>query len=274
MTANPGKPKIIVCLYQSFPQLTNCLRQHEDLFKQLNFIILDESHYLGESNCEKVIVDAMSQYKHLKQLNFSATPTAEQKKDTIFRYTYLDGVVDDILQPFDIHVTFKEIESELIEVPKDGNCFFHCLAHTLSFSSSSFNNILKSHSDIRKELIDFSLRKKILSKKTYVISKTSKSYIKTVNGITKSLISFQNLHPYTTINPSGFIIEIYNRLSCSSHLVQNDMTMKMTNVCVINFTMIIMTSCSTKRRMPQKTTLWIDIFIIWSKIFYKPVTTK
>jgi len=154
LTANP-KPKIIVCLYQSFPQLTNCLRQHEDLFKQLNFLILDESHYLGESNCEKVIVDAMSEYKHLKQLNFSATPTAEQKKDTIFRYTYLDGVVDDILQAFDIRVTFKEIESELIEVPKDGNCFFHCLAHTLSLSTSSFNNILKSHTDIRKELIDF-----------------------------------------------------------------------------------------------------------------------
>ena len=153
LTANPGKPKIIVCLYQSFPELTNCLRQHDDLFKQLNFLILDESHYLGESNCEKVIVDAMSQYTHLKQLNFSATPTAEQKKDTVFRYTYLDGVVDDILQPFDLHVTFKEIESELIEVPKDGNCFFHCLAHTLSLSS--FNNILKSHTDIRKELIDF-----------------------------------------------------------------------------------------------------------------------
>ncbi len=155
LTANPGKPKIIVCLYQSFPELTNCLRQHDDLFKQLNFLILDESHYLGESNCEKVIVDAMSQYTHLKQLNFSATPTAEQKKDTVFRYTYLDGVVDDILQPFDLHVTFKEIESELIEVAKDGNCFFHCLAHTLSLSSSSFNNILKSHTEIRKELIDF-----------------------------------------------------------------------------------------------------------------------
>ena len=144
---NVHKKTIIVCLYQSFHTLNKVLFGKEKF--QVGLLIADESHYLDNSNEGKKILKQMKYYQHIKKLYFSATPSDSQKEHVIFKYGYLDGVQDNVLQPFEIYLQYDVLDSTIREVDRDGNCFFHCLAYFLN----------KSHTEIRKECIDFYLEK-------------------------------------------------------------------------------------------------------------------
>ena len=144
---NVHRKTIIVCLYQSFHRLNKVLFGKEKF--QVDLLIADESHYLDNSNEGKKILKQMKHYQHIKKLYFSATPSDSQKEHVIFKYSYLDGVQDNVLQPFEIYLQYDVLDSTIREVDRDGNCFFHCLAYFLN----------KSHTEIRKECIDFYLEK-------------------------------------------------------------------------------------------------------------------
>ena len=144
---NVHKKTIIVCLYQSFHTLNKVLFGKEKFM--VDFLIADESHYLDNSKEGKKILKQMKYYQHIKKLYFSATPSDSQKEHVIFKYGYLDGVQDNVLQPFEIYLQYDVLDSTIREVDRDGNCFFHCLAYFLN----------KSHTEIRKECIDFYLEK-------------------------------------------------------------------------------------------------------------------
>ena len=145
---NSRRKKIAICLYQSFPKLTEILCQKVGMEK-VDFVIADESHYLDDSTEGKIILQSMEKFHNVKKLYFSATPSNNQKPHVIFRYSYLDGLEDNVLQPFHIYLQYNVEDSIIQQVPYDGNCFFHCLAHFLN----------KPHREVRKECIDFYLQK-------------------------------------------------------------------------------------------------------------------
>ena len=145
---NSRRRKIAICLYQSFPKLTEILCQKVGMEK-VDFVIADESHYLDDSTEGKIILQSMEKFHNVKKLYFSATPSNNQKPHVIFRYRYLDGLEDNVLQPFHIYLQYNIADSIIQQVPYDGNCFFHCLAHFLK----------KPHREVRKECIDFYLQK-------------------------------------------------------------------------------------------------------------------
>ena len=144
---NVHRKTIIVCLYQSFHTLNKVLFGKQKF--KVDLLIADESHYLDDSKEGKKILKEMKKYERVKKLFFSATPSDSQKEHVIFKYSYLDGVQDNVLQPFEIYLQYDVLDSTIREVDRDGNCFFHCLAYFLN----------KSHTEIRKECIDFYLEK-------------------------------------------------------------------------------------------------------------------
>jgi superfamily II DNA or RNA helicase len=145
---NSRRRKIAICLYQSFSKLTEILCQKIGMEK-VDFVIANESHYLDDSTEGKIILQSMEKFHNVKKLYFSATPSNNQKPHVIFRYSYLDGLEDNVLQPFHIYLQYNIADSIIQQVPYDGNCFFHCLAHFLK----------KPHREVRKECIDFYLQK-------------------------------------------------------------------------------------------------------------------
>lgn len=135
---NPFRKKIIVCSYSSFDKLTrNILSLVET--KKINFILCDESHLSNE----RVDFLLQNSFKTTKKMYFSNTPTTEQTQHLCFQYNEL-----------------THLEYETIDVPDDGNCFFHCLSHFLK----------KPHEQIRKECIDYFLKQEELIK-TYGLQK-------------------------------------------------------------------------------------------------------
>merc|ERR1712146_50058 len=73
----------------------------------IDFVIADESHNLTcnkNSTDGKKLAKTIKNYDDVKKLYFSATPSKEQEEHMIFKYTYLDGVKDQIMQPFDIYL--------------------------------------------------------------------------------------------------------------------------------------------------------------------------
>ena len=100
------KKKLIVCLYHSFHVLTKVIKKTIGI-SNIDFVIADESHNLScnkHSTEGKKLAKTIKQYNDVKKLYFSATPSKEQEDHMIFEYTYLDGVNDEIMQPFDIYL--------------------------------------------------------------------------------------------------------------------------------------------------------------------------
>lgn len=129
---NPYRKKIIVCSYSSFDKLTrNILSLVET--KKINYIMCDESHLSNQ----RVHFLLQNSFKTIKKLYFSNTPTTEQTEHLCFQYNEL-----------------THLEYETIDVPDDGNCFFHCLSHFLK----------KPQAQIRKECIDYFLKQDELIK--------------------------------------------------------------------------------------------------------------
>lgn len=100
------KKKLIVCLYHSFHVLTKVIKKTIGI-SNIDFVIADESHNLTcnkNSTDGKKLAKTIKNYDDVKKLYFSATPSKEQEEHMIFKYTYLDGVNDGIMQPFDIYL--------------------------------------------------------------------------------------------------------------------------------------------------------------------------
>lgn len=102
---NSGKKKLIVCLYQSFNVLTNVIKNTIGI-SDIDFLIADESHNLSSkySTEGKKLAKTIKNYDNVKKLYFSATPSKEQEEHIIFEYTYLNGLKDEIMQPFDMYL--------------------------------------------------------------------------------------------------------------------------------------------------------------------------
>ena len=110
---NSGKKKLIVSLYQSFHVLTNVIKNTIGI-SDIDFLIADESHNLSSkySTEGKKLAKTIKDYDDVKKLYFSATPSKEQEEHMIFEYTYLNGVKDGIMQPFDIYLQMVLSEEE------------------------------------------------------------------------------------------------------------------------------------------------------------------
>ena len=117
------KKKLIVCLYQSFHTLTKVIKKTIGI-SNIDFVIADESHNLScnkHSTEGKKLAKTIKQYDDVKKLYFSATPSKEQEEHMIFKYTYLDGVKDEIMQPFDIYLQVALSEEDPQDDNKDEN---------------------------------------------------------------------------------------------------------------------------------------------------------
>lgn len=120
---NSGKKKLIVCLYQSFHVLTKVIKKTVGI-SNIDFVIADESHNLTcnkHSTDGKKLAKTIKNYDDVKKLYFSATPSKEQEEHMIFKYTYLDGVKDGIMQPFDIYLQVALSEEDPQDDNKDEN---------------------------------------------------------------------------------------------------------------------------------------------------------
>ena len=72
----------------------------------IDFLIADESHNLSSkySTEGKKLAKTIKNYDDVKKLYFTATPSKEQEEHIIFEYTYLNGLKDEIMQPFDMYL--------------------------------------------------------------------------------------------------------------------------------------------------------------------------
>lgn len=123
---NPYRKKILICSYEFFENFVcNVLT----FISSIDFILCDESHLIYPRNAF-LLSDS---FKRIKKLYFSSRPIAEQRKKKYYCYN---------------EMTF--IEYDTVDVPDDGNCFFHCLSKFLR----------KSHDQIRKECVDYFLNEK------------------------------------------------------------------------------------------------------------------
>lgn len=127
---NPYRKKILICSYELFHKFVCDVLV---FVSHIDFILCDESHLINPRNAFLL----SSSFKRVKKLYFSSHPSAEQRKKKYHCYN---------------EMTF--IEYETVDVPDDGNCFFHCLSRFLK----------KPHNDIRKECVDYFLNEKNLMK--------------------------------------------------------------------------------------------------------------
>lgn len=125
---NPYRKKILICSYELFQKF---VRDVLVFVSNIDFILCDESHLINPRNAFLL----SSSFKRVKKLYFSPRPSAEQRKKKYHCYN---------------EMTF--IEYETVDVPDDGNCFFHCLSKFLK----------KPHDQIRKECVDYFLKEKNL----------------------------------------------------------------------------------------------------------------
>lgn len=123
---NPYRKKILICSYELFEKF---VRNVLAFIPSIDFILCDESHLIYPRNTF-LLCDSL---KKIKKLYFSSRPIAEQRKKKYYCYN---------------EMTF--IEYDTVDVPDDGNCFFHCLSKFLR----------KSHDQIRKECVDYFLNEK------------------------------------------------------------------------------------------------------------------
>lgn len=120
---DPYRKKILICSYKLFETF---VRNVLIFISSIDFILCDESHLIHPRNAFLL----SQSLKRIKKLYFSPRPIAEQRKKKSFCYN---------------EMTF--IEYDTVDVPDDGNCFFHCLSKFLR----------KSHDQIRKECVDYFL---------------------------------------------------------------------------------------------------------------------
>jgi superfamily II DNA or RNA helicase/5-methylcytosine-specific restriction endonuclease McrA len=111
LSKNTGKNKLIFCLYDSLSTLTTII-SHSIGIDKIDFIIADESHKLNENTTKegKQINKTMEKYKDTMKLYFSATPSKDQKQHIAFTFSYLNGLENKILQPFDIYLEVSKSE--------------------------------------------------------------------------------------------------------------------------------------------------------------------
>jgi predicted helicase len=111
LSQNTEKKKLIFCLYDSLSTLTTIISNSIGIDK-IDFIIADESHKLNENTTKqgKQINKTMKKYENTMKLYFSATPSKDQKKHIAFTFSYLNGLKNKILNPFDIYLEVSKSE--------------------------------------------------------------------------------------------------------------------------------------------------------------------
>lgn len=129
---NPFRKKILICNYTFFEKFTQNILPFISL-SEINFILCDDSHLISQQTDFLL----SHSFKRVKKLYFSSQPTREQRKK---KYHYYD------------EMTF--VAYDTIDVPDDGNCFFHCLSKFMK----------KPHNEIRLECVNFFLKQKDIMK--------------------------------------------------------------------------------------------------------------
>lgn len=150
------KKKLIVCLYHSFHVLTKVIKKTVGI-SNIDFVIADESHNLScnkHSTEGKKLAKTIKQYNDVKKLYFSATPSKEQEEHMIFEYTYLDGVNDGIMQPFDIYlqVALSEEDPHLNDEHQDESEVAIKIFRSMvrNFIETGNNKLMSFHSGVQE----------------------------------------------------------------------------------------------------------------------------